>query len=247
MAKEGQLAKNEIGYDMPVDAPLYSKPPIVYKNNESISLTYQTDEAAAAELLPNGLGVPSPATATLMLIRYNFSNLGPYEEAILALGCTWQGEPRIYIAHIVVNSIVPMAAGREIWGFPKKFAEVTFQVEGDLMWGTVDRPTGNRICTGVIRLEAHMSLEGADQNAIPCLSLRVIPSPEEGAPPSLMELIEVPSKSTTLESWQGPGYVQYHSTSDIDPWHKVPVRNMLSASYRRYDQILDYGKIIKRY
>jgi len=247
MAKEGQLTKDKFGYDMPVDAPLYSKPPIYYKNNEAISLTYETDEAAVAEMLPAGLGVPSPPTATLMLIRYPFSTLGPYEEAILSLGCTWQGEPRSYIAHIVVNTDPPMAAGREIWGFPKKFAEITLQIEGDLIWGTMDRPAGNRICTGVIRPEVPVNLEEAKQIAVPALSLRVIPSPEEGAPPSLMELVEVPPNNTTLEAWQGPGFVEFNSKSTIDPWYKIGVKKMLSATYQRSDNILDYGKIIKRY
>jgi len=247
MAKEGQLTKDKFGYDMPVDAPLYSKPPIYYKNSEAISLTYETDESAVSEMLPEGLGVPSPPTATLMLARYNFSTLGPYEEAILAVSCTWQGEPRIYIAHIVVNTDPPMAGGREVWGFPKKFAAITLQMEDDLIWGTMDRPTGNRICTGVMRPEVPVNLEEAEQITVPALSLRVIPSPEEGAPPSLMELVEVPLKSTTLEAWAGPGFVQYHSTSNFDPWHKISVKNMLNATYRRYDQILGYGKIIKRY
>ncbi len=245
MAKEGQLSKDKCGYDMPVDAPLYARPPIYYKGTEAINFTYETDEAAVAEMLPAGLGVPSPPTATLMFIRYPFSTLGPYEEAILALGCTWQGEPRTYIAHIVVNTDPPMAAGREIWGFPKKFAEITLQMEDDLIWGTMDRPTGNRICSGVIRPEVPLPDTQAVQ--VPPLSLRVIPSPEEGAPPSLMELIETTSTSTTLEAWSGPGFAQYHSTSTIDPWHRIAVKKMLGASYRRYDQILGFGKIIKRY
>jgi len=200
MAKEGQLSKDKFGYDMPVDAPLYSRPPIYYKGTEAINFTYETDESAVAEMLPEGLGVPSPSTATLMFIRYNFSTLGPYEEAILALSCTWQGEPRVYIAHIVVNTDPPMAVGREVWGFPKKFAEITLQMEDDLIWGTMDRPTGNRICTGVMRPEAPINLEEGEQIAVPALSLRVIPSPEEGAPPSLMELVEVPPNTTTLEA-----------------------------------------------
>lgn len=247
MAKEGLLGKNEFGYDMPVDAPLYSKPPIYYKNTEALSFSYETDEAAVAEMLPDGLSVPSPPTASLMLIRYPFSTLGPYEEAILALGCTWQSQLKNYIAHIVVNTDPPMAAGREIWGFPKKFARITLQMEGDLIWGTMERPSGQLICTGVIRPEVPVNLGEASQVAGTSLSLRVIPSPEEGAPPSLMELIETSSTSTTLEAWQGPGFVQYHSTSNLDPWHKIVVKKMLNATYRRYDMVLGYGKIIKRY
>ena len=79
------------------------------------------------------------------------------------------------------------------------------------------------------------------------MSLRVIPSPEEGAEPSLAELIEVPDKKTLIEAWAGPGFVEFNSTSTIDPWYKVSVKQMLSATYQKLDNILDYGKIVRRY
>lgn len=245
MAKEGRLTKERFGFSMPTDAPLFCKPPIYYKETESIGFAYETDEEAVLEILPEGLEVPSPAIATVIFVRYPFSTLGVYDEAILGVGCTWQGAPRFYIAHIVVNSDVPMAAGREIWGYPKKFADISFQKEGDLILGTMERPKGNRICTGVMRPE--VPVESGQAEPIPGLSLRVIPSPEEGAEPSLMELVEVLTDSTTLEAWQGPGFVQYESTSSIDPWHRIEVRKVLSATYRRYDQVLGYGRVIKRY
>jgi acetoacetate decarboxylase len=245
MAKKGRLTKQRAGFSMPADAPLFCKPPIYYKNVEAISFSYETDEEAVLDILPAGLELPSPAMATTIFLRYPFSTLGPYEEAILGIGCTWRGEPRFYIAHIVVNSDIPMAAGREVWGYPKKFAVIDLQKEGDLITGIMERPKGNRICTGVMRPET--PVEVGIIEPVPGLSLRVIPSPEEGAEPSLMELIEVPPDSTTIEAWQGPGFLQYESTSTIDPWHKIEVRKMLSATYRRYDQVLRYGKIIKRY
>jgi hypothetical protein len=79
------------------------------------------------------------------------------------------------------------------------------------------------------------------------VSLRLIPSPEEGQEPSLMDLIEVPPNSTTKEAWQGSGYAEFNSASTIDPWHRIAVKKPLMAVYRRYDMILDYGKVVKRY
>ena len=99
---------------MPVDAPLYHKPPIHYRHVQTIAVMYETDREAALDLLPEGLMLVEPAIATLLFIRYPYSTLGPYEEAILGISCTWDGEPRFYIPHIVVNSDVPQVAGREI-------------------------------------------------------------------------------------------------------------------------------------
>ena len=244
MTSMGRFTKDKFGFDMPGDAPLYNKPPIYYKNAEVFGVTYETDEDAVLDLLPEGLEISSPATATLLFFTYPFSTLGPYEETILALPCLWQGEPRSYVAHIVVNTVAPLAAGREIWGYPKKLADITFERDEDVIIGTMERPAGNRIVTAGIMIQEPMEEEQTGRGGV---SLRIIPSPEKGAEPSVAELIEVPPKSTTLEMWTGKGWVQYESTSMIDPWHKIPVKNVLGAFYRVYDSVLDYGKIIKTY
>lgn len=246
MLNKGRLTKNRFAYGMPVDAPLYARPPIYYREAESISLVYETDMDAALDVLPDGLEVSGTAIATVLFIRYPFSTLGAYEEVILGLGCTLKKQPRFYIAHIVVNTDIPMAAGREIWGYPKKFACITLEKEGDLMIGTMERPRGNRICTGVVRPEKPVIAQPASGGG-GTLSLRVIPSPEGKTEPSLAELIEVPTESTTLEAFTGTGFLEYDSKSTLDPWHKLIVKNIVSAGYRRYNQVLHAGKVVKRY
>ena len=44
----------------------------------------------------------------------------------------------------------PLAAGREIWGIPKKLAHIEFTRENDHPMGSVERPKGLQICTGVM-------------------------------------------------------------------------------------------------
>jgi len=246
MALKGRLTKDKFGFAMPVDAPLFAKPPIHYKNVETIKITYETDPDAALDLLPEGLELPEPAMAALLFFRYPFSTLGPYDETILAIPCLWNDESRFYIAHIVVNSDIPLTAGREVWGYPKKMATITIEEEGDIIWGKMERPAGNLICSAGIRPETPR--EEPAQAGGGGLSLRVIPSPEEGAPPSLAELIEVPPRNNVpLESWTGPGWAEYHSNSDLDPWHKLSVKQVLDASYRKYHMELGFGHVIKTY
>ena len=246
MGLEGRLTPDKFGYSMPVDAPLFAKPPIYYKNAETIGITYVTETEAALDLLPEGLVLPEPAMASLLFIRYPWSTLGPYEETILGLPCLWNGEHKFYIVHIVVNSDIPQAAGREVWGYPKKMATITIETEGDLIWGKMERPAGNLICSAGIRPETPVKEPPATGGG--GLSLRVIPSPEEGAPPSLAELIEVPPRNNvTLESWTGPGWATFHSNSDVDPWHRLGVKQVVAASYRKYDMELGFGKVIKTY
>lgn len=246
MTKKGRFTKDKFGYSQPADAPLYAKPPIYFKHVEAIWVAYETDEEAALDLLPEGLELASPPMAALIILKRPFSTFGPYEEAILGINCTWKGEEKFYIPHIVTNTDIPQAAGREIWGFPKKMAHITLAKEGDLIWGKMERPEGNRICAAGVRPEVPVKIEQADME-VGAVCLKVIPSPEEGARPSVAELVEVRSKHTLLEVWQGPGWVQYDTLSGIDPWHKLSVKKVVDANYRIFHEELGYGQIIKKY
>ena len=241
----GRLNRQNVGYGMPSDAPLYGKPPFYYTDLERLAFSYETDEEAVLDILPEGLEVPTPATATLLFLRYPFSTLGPYLEAILSVGCIWEGNPCGFIAHIVVDSDQPQAAGREIWGYPKKMAHITLETEGDLVIGTMERPRGNRICTGVMRLEQRMETGGPMSG--PGMSLRVIPNPEDSMEPSLMELIETWSTVEDKLAYSGSGFLEFNSASTLDPWHRFAVGKFLGASYSRGDMVLPHGKVIKTY
>jgi acetoacetate decarboxylase len=244
MTFNGRITPDKMRAAMPVDAPLYANPPIYYKRAEAVGILYETDAEAALDLLPEGLNLPQLVTAALLFLKYPFSTLGPYEEAILGINCLLDDQPRFYIPHIVVNNDIPMAAGREIWGYPKKMADIMFVNEVDMVWGKMERPTGHPICSAGIRPEMPMEMEETGGGS---LALRVIPSPEEGATPSLAELIEVPPNMTTHEAWAGPGWIDFNSESSIDPWHKLPVKEIIAATYRVYDQVLGFGKVVKQY
>lgn len=242
---QGRLSKDKFGYGMPVDAPMYSRPPIFYRNAQTLFVNYETDREAALDLLPQGLELPEMATALILFIRYPFSTLGVYEETILGLPCTHNGAGNLYIAHIVVNNEIPMVAGREIWGFPKKMATIEIKEEADIIWGRMERPKGNPICSAGVRLEKQIQEKGTDGTS---LSLRVMPNPEGEGPPSLAELVQSPSSNIeVLESWQGTGWVQYHSNSELDPWHKLPVIKVLGAGLRKTNFTLGPGKVVKTY
>jgi acetoacetate decarboxylase len=125
-------------------------------------------------------------------------------------------------------------------------ATITIGTEGDIIWGKMERPAGHLICSAGMKPE--IPVEEPPAAVSGGLSLRIIPSPEEGAPPSLAELIEVPQRNNVpLETWTGPGWAVFHSNSGIDPWHKLPIKQVLGASYRKYNMELGFGKVIKTY
>lgn len=242
----GRLGAQQMAASMPVDAPYYQAPPFYFRDARAMTISYETDPAAAAALLPEGLELPLPAMARLMIVHYPFSTFGPYNEAILGIECRWQGAPRFYIAHIAVTEVPPLVAGREVWGYPKKMAHIELEQEAEFLRGTLERPKGVRLITAAMRIERPLPVPA--QGGGGSLSLRVIPSVEPNGPPSLAELIEVPGMdSVTHEAWAGTATLSFDTPSALDPWHSLPVRRVLGAAYMRWDFTLPHGRVLKRY
>ena len=251
MAKRGQatlagrLDCTIAGSSMPVDAPYFASPPAVYRDGQVLTIAYETDDEAAAEMLPLGLTLPTPARAFVMIAHYPHSSYGPYNEAILALNCEWEGQARYYYPHLVTDSVPPLVAGRELWGFPKKIAQIQLDKDAELVRATVERPQGVRIVTAAMRPDRLVSVPPDRPEAV---SLRVIPSVEPGEPPALAELVETPSiDRTTHEAWIGPATLSFEAQSELDPWHRLPVRKMVNGSFARVDFALPHGRVLRTY
>jgi len=244
--KMGRLTKDKMGFSMPVSAPLYQKPPYFFTNIECLTVVWETDEEAALELLPEGLELVEPASASIRVNYFPFSTLGSYNEVILSLACRFEGEPRAYTIFNVLDQDVPFAAGREVWGVAKKMAYISFIKEMGLYTGIVERPLGNRLCTVMVRPEVPADPKNLAWPKA-ALHLKLIPSPEEGKPPSIVELVELPIPTKVHELWTGEGSLSFDIRSEIDPWYLLKVNKILSASYARLDLELQCGKILKRY
>jgi acetoacetate decarboxylase len=245
MPRQGKLTLANGGFAMPADAPAYQRPPFYYRGARSIAVAFETDPDAAAEALPAPLAVSDPAAAVLSFYEYPWTTFGPYNEAILSLLVEHKGRPLTYIMHIAVTTEPPMLAGREIWGFPKKLASIEFRAERDMLYGTLERPAGVRLAGAVMRPER--PAQNGHAAARPGVSLRLIPSPDERAErPSCADLIQCDVEQRVIEAWTGTGSISFPDSSALDPWNRLPVRRVLSASYLVYDMTLGGGTIIDR-
>lgn len=244
MAQGGSLSRDNFGYSMPIDAPLFPRPPIYYRNVETIRVAFLTDEDAVAAMIPADLTVASPAVATASVITYHFSTLGTYNEFMIILGVQRDGQDAYYIPHIMVDNDQALAAGREIWGYPKKLAHITLERQGQAMIGTVERPVGNRLCTVTVQPETPVE---QTPPAAPGLSLRVIPGLGENGAPELAQLIETRTISQVHGAWSGPAGLSFGVVSTIDPLSRLPIRQIIGGTYVLSDMILPLGRVVKQY
>jgi acetoacetate decarboxylase len=161
---------------------------------------------------------------------------------------------------IFTDSEVPLAAGREVWGFAKKLAVMSWDWGGASRGGTrneqllftVERPAGQRIMTFTMAPEA--PFPPSERENLPVLSFRHLPPSEEGAPPAASELVRLDvagalykSADGTPEFWTGRGSVSFDARSTIDPWHVFTPTKILGAYWTTADFSLPLGTVVKDY
>jgi acetoacetate decarboxylase len=240
------MTPERFGFDMPVDSPLYSPLPHYFTDAEILQITYETDREAVLDLLPSALEVADSAVAVLTVFHFPAGTLGSYNEVALDLACTLRGQRKFFTAYNLVDNDAGMAAGREIWGVPKKQAHVTLSREFDLVMGTADRPMNNRLFTALVRPETPVEPSGF--GAASRLCLRVMPNVEAGKPPSIAQLVDRDGHRVTPKRvWRGRGSLVFPAQSAIDPWHAIAVRRIVDATYGIYDYTLDYGTVVESY
>jgi acetoacetate decarboxylase len=253
----GRMTKQRMAVTMPLDTPIFPDPPYHYRDTQRMVFIYETDREAALDLLPEGLELELPAVASMVFLEMPMCTLGAYNEVYVSLRATFQGEPVEYVVWNLLTSDAALAAGREIWGVPKKLACTWIERHPEGMVGIVERPKGTRICTAMFRPERLIS---PDDHPIlkkrRLLCVRIIPDPAGGEP--LIQLIEHLDPKTNNfqagEDWwknqfRGPGSVSFPAQSVIDPWHKLPVLRMIDAYYSggHSSTELPYGKVLRTY
>src|SRR5262249_29251275 len=149
-------------------------------------------------------------------------------------------------------------AGRELWGWPKKLADCKFDMGGpgpgfrEGIQFTTERPTGKRLLTVTINPERPATME--DVGATPHLTLRYIPGPEAGSPPSVCELIRTEPETVPClaadgspDIWSGRCQVSMDSPSAADPLQDMAPTAMIGGLYGTFDWTLPQGRVVHDY
>jgi acetoacetate decarboxylase len=241
---------------MPIAAPLYPPPPYEFRGARQTWVVYEADPAAIAPLLPDGVSIDGdPAVCAAWACHYPVSSFGPYLEAYVVVRVEVAGERFWYQPVIVTDAEAPMAAGREVWGYGKKLAHLTWsdQASGgpgtEQLVMTVERPAGVRLMT--LSMLPERLVDGAELGSLataeplPTLSHRVLPGLVD-------ELIAVDVRPRSyrgadgrLDLWRGRGHVEVHGTA-ADPWHAFRPTRVLDAFSARTDFVLPEGRVVPR-
>ena len=118
---------------MPMAGPSYPAGPYRFINREFLVITYETDPVLIRAGLPEPLEpIDQPIVKYEWIKMPDSSGFGSYTESGLVIPARLDGEEVNFVSQMYLDDDPPIAAGREIWGWPKKAArmdtDVTFEV-----------------------------------------------------------------------------------------------------------------------
>ncbi|SRR5581483_516088 len=118
--------RHDEGWNSPPDAPFYPALPAVYRGVKLQMLFFQARPAAVEALLPEPLEALPDGACVVLGIEVPFcTSYGPFLEAVLQLKCRFRGKEGYYCSHVFHTGPAGIAAGREIYGTPKLFSELS--------------------------------------------------------------------------------------------------------------------------
>lgn len=242
--RKGRLTPDRFGFSMPSGAPLYPPLPWFYERARFFTVTYETDPDVAAASLPEGLTLAEPPVARITFARYPATPVGPYNEALQTIECAWEGAVLGFVSRIVLDNDAALAAGREVLGYPKKLARVSWVESDHELASVVERPGGV-----LVRVRATFGTMAAvgRETAAPGANLRLIPSSEAGAPPSVAELVHVPTSLFVHQARPAQAALEFGPAADAEGWSALPVLRVLDASLAVADLTLPFGQVLRRY
>src|ERR1700685_4663010 len=144
---------------MPASGPSYPAGPYRFIQRQFMVITYEPDADIIRDHLPEPL---EPAEQPLVSYEWikmpDSSGFGDYTESGLVILCRYKGEEMNFVSQMYLDDDPPIAAGREIWGFPKKYAHPKLSVVKDTLTGTLEY-AGQPVAIGTMGYK-HESMAG---------------------------------------------------------------------------------------
>jgi acetoacetate decarboxylase len=233
-------------YAMPLTNPAYPPGPYRFMDREYLIVTYRTDPAALAAVLPAPLVPLEPVVKYEFIKMPNSTGFGDYTESGQVIPVSLNGEEGVFVHSMYLDDESPIAGGREIWGFPKKYATPKVEHEGDVIVGKLHY--GSVLCATMTMGFKHRALDPATVLASlkkPNYLIKIMPHVD--ATPRICELVRYHLHDITVkEAWSSPADLQLfnHVVADVA---KLPVLEVLSAVHFVADLTLGLGEVVHDY
>jgi acetoacetate decarboxylase len=234
----------KFGYSMPSTSPFYPEPPFYFENNKIISILFTTTKEALRELVPTPL-LPNPQNLAYIYIGIlNVPQRGVYKEAGIGIPAFLGEKIGNYLLYLYLDEAFAIVPGREIWGWPKKDAEITFTEERGAYNARVSRAGTTIISLFLDNLEVVEPIP--DSLNTPNFNLKIIPSVKKNHTPDVLQLTTSTVISRKKALYRGKATLVFNSSPD-DPIGDLPVLDILSGEQSIEDMSMDSGDVLFDY
>ena len=234
---------------MPAMGPSYPHLPFRFVNREYFIIIYESDPELIRAAVPEPLEPDSSNQVFYEWIQMpDSSGFGDYCESGVVIPCKYKGEPMNYVAQMYLNDDPPIAAGREIWGFPKKWAHPKLEVVEDTLTGTLVY-AGQQVAMGTM-VYKHESQARNPEKTLASLgktqcNLKIIPDVD--GKPAIAQLVAYNLTEFTVKgSWTGAA--RLHLVPHVNaPVADLPIRRIVGGRHFIADLTLPAGRVLHDY
>lgn len=232
---------------MPATSPSYPFGPYRFIDREYFIITYESDPEAVREALPEPLE-PMPES----LVYYEWirmpdsSGFGNYTESGVVIPCMYDGERCNFTAQMYLDDDPPIVAGREIWGFPKKYARPELTIKTDTLTGLLHYAE-ERVALGTMAYKYHTCDPDNAYQALNKMQINLKLIPHVDGRPAIAQLVAYQLTDITVKGiWSGPA--RLHLVPHVNaPVADLPVRRVVGGRHFIADLTLPYGTVIHDY
>ncbi|MFJ5768937.1 acetoacetate decarboxylase family protein [Psychrobacillus sp. NPDC093180] len=175
-------------YNTPAHAPMFPDPFVPYESKDYVSLyaVVELNEEEVRRILSFTPYEYVSNKAVISITDYSKCNKVSYMDAAIVIPVTFEGKSGGYYIYEYENNDAAIAAGRELWGYPKKYAKITLTEKNDLFRGKVEKD-GKVFLELIGEKTADLPIL-EEPKTTPHLLIKTIPHP--GGEPSTKQIIE---------------------------------------------------------
>lgn len=230
-------------YSTPILNPTYPKPPYHYKDAKVFLALFYPPEGVVEKIIPKPLKPSQMPLAGLLFGEMPCVETGTFMEAGLLVQCMYddpdsgEEDVGVYFSHNFVDTDVALAAGREIWGYPRKLADIKMEWNGDTLVATAVRQG-----TTLLKATCTFDEEGEWIDSGPNINAQLIPN-ITGKGHDLARLNAAHLKYDIQNGRSGDVVVELASGPE-DDLSMVEIENNMIGLYFDCDILLPFGKVI---
>jgi len=220
--------------------------PLRMRDTEILTVAYRTDPGAIERFLPVQLSATAPRVLVHLYRMHDADWFGSYGEAAIHIPVHHAASRTTgaYSPLLFVESDGALAAGREIYGQPKKLGEIELGPAGDLLVGRVRRNGIDVVTATMPYKQQASSVDELDALGFGTnINVKEIAGVDGGV--ALRQLTAREFDDLVVhEVWRGPGTVELRPNAQA-PVHLLPVLEVEAAFHWRADFTLVHGRVLE--